>query len=65
MSDKKTEIEIPDDIVESFARCILPAMKEYFDSEDGQREFEKWKDEQDEKADIFNPKQMIKVRIKD
>ncbi len=47
MSDKPKDLEIPDDVVESFARCILPAMKEYFDSEEGRKEYEKWKGEND------------------
>ena len=35
--------------IESFARCIFPAIQAYFESEEGQREFEKWKAEKQEK----------------
>lgn len=41
MSDKIPEV--PDHVIESFARCILPGIRKYFDSEDGQREFDEWK----------------------
>lgn len=43
MSDKKQVPEVPDHAIESFARCILPAIQEYFESEEGQREFAEWK----------------------
>ncbi len=42
MPDKKPTHEIPDDVIESFARCLLPSIQRYFDSEEGQNEFEKW-----------------------
>ena len=35
--------EIPKHDFESLARCLLPEMLRYFDSEDGKREFEEWK----------------------
>ena len=28
--------------VESLARCLLPQIREYFSSEEGQKEYEKW-----------------------
>ena len=30
--------------IESFARCIFPAIQAYFESEEGQREFAEWKE---------------------
>ena len=33
---------IPDDALEALARCLLPAIRSYFESEDGQREFAEW-----------------------
>ena len=42
MSDKPKELKIPGEVVESFARCILPVIKEYFESKEGQMEFEMW-----------------------
>ena len=32
----------PDDALEALARCLLPAMRAYYDSAEGQREFAKW-----------------------
>ena len=29
--------------IESFARCIFPAIQAYFESEEGQKEFAEWK----------------------
>lgn len=45
MTDKKTIHEIPDDVIESFARCLLPSIQKYFDSKEGKREFEEWKND--------------------
>jgi hypothetical protein len=42
--------EIPAEAIESLARCLLPTIREYFESADGQREYEEWKANQIEKA---------------
>ena len=34
---------IPDDALEALAMCMLPAIRSYFESEEGQHEFTKWK----------------------
>jgi len=39
----------PDSAIESFARCLLPAIQAYYDSEEGQREFAKWKNKKEER----------------
>jgi len=33
---------IPDDALEALARCLLPTIRSYFESEEGQREFAEW-----------------------
>ena len=33
----------PDEALEALARCLLPAIQSYFESEEGQREFKEWK----------------------
>lgn len=33
---------IPDEALEALARCLLPAMRSYFESEEGWREFAEW-----------------------
>lgn len=47
MADKEIrqeryDIELPQSIIESFARFLLPEIRKYYDSEQGQREFEEW-----------------------
>lgn len=39
MADEKndTEREIPDHVIDSLARCLLPHIQNYFESEEGQR----------------------------
>ena len=32
----------PDDALEALARCLYPAIRSYFESEEGQREFAEW-----------------------
>jgi hypothetical protein len=32
--------------IEALARCLLPEIEKYFESEEGQREFEEWKKKQ-------------------
>lgn len=34
---------IPQHAIESIARCILPDILAYYESEEGQKEFAKWK----------------------
>ena len=38
--------EIPDDALEALARCLYPAIRSYFESDEGQREFDEWKSRQ-------------------
>ena len=42
---------IPEFEVEALARCLLPEIQKYFESEEGKREFQKWKSEQKEQRD--------------
>ena len=32
----------PDDALEALARCLYPAIRSYFESAEGQREFAEW-----------------------
>ena len=38
------EIELPQAIVETFARFLVPEIRKYYDSEQGQREFAEWQE---------------------
>ena len=43
---------IPQHIIESIARCILPDIIAYYETEEGQRQFQEWKAMQEaEKAE--------------
>jgi septum formation topological specificity factor MinE len=44
MSADKRKPDIPEEVIESLARTILPAIRAYFESEEGQREFAEWKE---------------------
>ena len=45
--DYKNEISQND--IEALARCLLPEIQKFFESEEGKREFEEWKRQQPEK----------------
>ena len=56
MSDKKVRkepqnIELPQAIIDSFARFLVPEIRKYYESEQGQREFEVWQKEQEREED--------------
>lgn len=48
MAEKTTceEMDIPDDAMKRIARCLLPAIQAFFDSEEGRREFAQWLEQQ-------------------
>ena len=37
------QMQIPDYAIERMARCLLPIIQRYYDSEEGQRELKQWK----------------------
>ena len=46
LTPKPEEIELPQSIIESFARFLVPEIRKFYESEQGQKEFEKWQEEQ-------------------
>lgn len=46
------DIELPQAIIDSLARFLVPEIRKYYESEQGQKEFEKWLEEQ--KREINN-----------
>lgn len=46
---KQLEIELPQEIVESFARFLIPEIRKYYESEQGKKEFEEWQERQKKK----------------
>lgn len=43
MSNKSKVIQIPQHEIDALARCLLPDLIAFYESEEGQREFEQWK----------------------
>ena len=43
LRDNHGECEIPDDLIKEIARCLIPDIIKFLDSDKGKEEFEKWK----------------------
>jgi len=43
------EIELPQSIISEFARFLVPEMRKFYESEEGQRMFAEWQAEQEKK----------------
>ncbi|MBR1970606.1 MAG: hypothetical protein IKA17_09660 [Clostridia bacterium] len=43
MSKINNTVQIPQHEIDSLARCLLPDLIAFFESKEGQREFEQWK----------------------
>ena len=50
MSRKKliNKTGVPQYVIERIARCLLPDIQAYYESEEGQREFAEWQKQQEE-----------------
>ena len=46
LRDNHGECEIPDELLKEIARCILPDVVAYLESENGKEEFKEWKENQ-------------------
>jgi hypothetical protein len=49
LKDKHGECDIPDDLIKEIARCLVPDIIAFFETEEAKREFEAWKTEQEKK----------------
>jgi len=49
------DVIIPQRDVESLARCLLPQIQKYFESEEGKREFAEWQARQREQQTTKSP----------
>ena len=49
LKDNRGECEIPDDLIKEIARCLVPDIIAFFETEEAKREFEEWKAEQEQK----------------
>ena len=45
-SGSDSKIHIPQHEIDSLARCLLPEIMKFFESPEGQKEFEEWKAKQ-------------------
>jgi len=45
------EIELPQTVIESFARFLVPEIRKYYESEQGKREFAEWEAKRKETAE--------------
>ena len=43
MAKKQPDTNIPQHEIEALARCLLPEIQKFFESPEGQKEFEEWK----------------------
>ena len=51
MSDKSNVNQIPQHEIDALARCLLPDLIAFYESENGQKEFEQWKIQLDDKEE--------------
>ena len=49
MSNESNVIQIPQLEIDALARCLLPDLMAFYETEDGQREFEQWKKDLEDK----------------
>ena len=52
LKDKHGECEIPDDLIKEIARCLAPNIVAFFETEEARREFEEWKEVQEQQNKI-------------
>ena len=50
---------IPDYEIDAIARCLLPKIQKFYESEEGRREFEEWKQKQEEQKSSVKKKNWI------
>ena len=49
LKDTHGECDIPDDLIKEIARCLVPDIIAFFETEEAKREFDAWKKEQEKK----------------
>ena len=49
LSNSDGACDIPDEVIREIARCLVPDIIAFFETEEAKREFEAWKLEQDKK----------------
>ena len=46
-NNEENKIVFPQSMIDTFAKVLLPLMREYYASEEGQREYEAWKKQEE------------------
>ena len=61
--NKKGTCNVPYDVIESLAATFLPDIQAFFESEEGKKEFDEWKDQQKlkEALDYMNSNHMFTI----
>ncbi|TQI69028.1 hypothetical protein [Clostridium sp. KNHs216] len=54
------DVELPQSIIESFARFLVPEICKFYDSEQGQKEFAEWQKTLEQSEKMIN-----KTRVKE
>ena len=52
MTKKQPDTNIPQHEIEALARCLLPEIQKFFESQEGKKEFEEWKARRAGETDI-------------
>ena len=47
-------MDIPDYAIERMARCLLPMIQKYYESEEGQKELKEWEQQKEQKQSKRN-----------
>ena len=59
---KSNKSGYPDEAIKTLARCFYPSMVEFFNSEEGRREYEEWLKKQETLKTRVFPKFCVKSR---
>ena len=55
MKEPKLQSGLPRHELEALTRCLLPDILAFFESDEGRREFEEWKNQQEDKEEKISP----------
>ena len=59
LRDNSGECDIPDDLIKEIARCLVPDIIAFFETEEAKREFEEWKAEQEQKLAVKDKNEVM------
>ena len=56
LSSKEAKCEIPDYLLREFAKCLLPDIVAFCESEEGKRKYEEWKRKREQSNKLLTEK---------